>query len=175
MATCCSSSASSNLNGSAAPPFVIPTVVEGSAVRPSDLPNLPYQASTPNTIVIPTERSVAVFLVLPTTNTSQKTLARSGVVNNNSLDLKRRNRYGDLSSTRYRKRPTLRLLHEVGQGRRQDPRRHRQGDICTLPRPFVETYQQPIPIVGLFHRRPHHVVLLRLNKREAARQTPGVS
>src|SRR6202044_1654502 len=37
--TCCSSSASSNLNGSATPPFVIPSEAEGSAVRPSVLPN----------------------------------------------------------------------------------------------------------------------------------------
>jgi len=44
--TCCSSSALSNLNGSATLPFVIPSEAEGSAVRHSVVPNPPSQTTT---------------------------------------------------------------------------------------------------------------------------------
>jgi hypothetical protein len=39
-------------------PFVIPSEAEGSAVRPSALPNFPYQTSTPKQKCHP-DRSVA--------------------------------------------------------------------------------------------------------------------
>src|ERR1700722_12498353 len=42
-------------NGSSLLPFVIPSEAEGSAVRPSDLPNLPSKPQPPNRSVIPTE------------------------------------------------------------------------------------------------------------------------
>src|SRR5580698_7815423 len=60
------------LNGSAPLPFVIPSVAEGSAVRPSDLPIFPSKLQPSNRRVIPTEVEGPAVPSIPITNVEWK-------------------------------------------------------------------------------------------------------
>ena len=108
--------------------------------------------------------------LLSSANPSQKPLARRRVVNDDGLDLKRGDRYSDLSSASDWEWRTLRLLHEVGQRRGDNTRRQRKGHIPLFARPFIKTHQQAVSVLGLLHRGYHHVVGPSLQEREAAGQ-----